>query len=275
MSTTRRTAIALFTLLGPAKPTFASDSEPEAGSIDTPAEFPKQDYDSVQAVVLAAHFDYDKVKGLVASRPALAKAAWDWGFGDWESALGAASHMGRQDIAQLLVDHGAQPNLFTHAMMGRLDVVKATVEAIPGVQRIRGPHDITLLQHAAMTTRQKTSSAEAVRRAQEVVEYLESVGDADLAPARLEMTDEQKQRYVGGYRYGEQAGEVLHVTINRRGQLAIGLEGQVARFLRRVEENGFAPDGATEVRIRFQVKDGQAAAVTVHDPEPIAMGKRI
>jgi hypothetical protein len=28
----------------------------------------------------------------------LARAAWDWGFGDWETALGAASHMGSRPI---------------------------------------------------------------------------------------------------------------------------------------------------------------------------------
>lgn len=51
-------------------------------------------------VVSAAHSDLDKVKDLVGKRPELANAAWDWGFGDYETAIGAASHMGRRDITE-------------------------------------------------------------------------------------------------------------------------------------------------------------------------------
>ena len=65
-----------------------------------PDEFPRQDPNAVQDIVRFAHFNLDKVKELVSARPALAKASWDWGFGDWESALGAASHVGRRDIAR-------------------------------------------------------------------------------------------------------------------------------------------------------------------------------
>jgi len=35
-------------------------------------------------------------------------------------------------------------------MLGQLGVVQALVEASPGVQRIPGPHDFTLLHHARM-----------------------------------------------------------------------------------------------------------------------------
>ena len=37
-----------------------------------------------------------RVKELVGRQPALAKATWDWGFGDWETSLGAASHVGHR-----------------------------------------------------------------------------------------------------------------------------------------------------------------------------------
>ncbi len=87
------------------------------------AEFPSQDPALVRETVAAAHTRIERVRELVEASPALAKAAWDWGFGDWESALGAASHMGRVDIAELLIAHGARPNLFTFAMLGQLDVV--------------------------------------------------------------------------------------------------------------------------------------------------------
>ncbi|MDX1388593.1 MAG: hypothetical protein R3344_05360, partial [Acidobacteriota bacterium] len=58
-------------------------------------EFPSQDPELVREIVGASHARLDDVTKLVTASPALAKAAWDWGFGDWESALGAASHMGR------------------------------------------------------------------------------------------------------------------------------------------------------------------------------------
>ena len=113
-----------------------------------PDGFPSQDPQAVKDVVLFAHFNVDNVKKLVSARPALAKASWDWGFGDWESALGAASHMGRRDIAKLPMDHGARPTILTFAMLGNLDAVRAMIEANPGIQRLHGPHGFTLLDHA-------------------------------------------------------------------------------------------------------------------------------
>ncbi len=61
--------------------------------------------------------------------PRLANATWDWGGGDWESALGAAGHMGRRDIAELLLAHGARLDLFVAAMLGEVEVVRAILDA--------------------------------------------------------------------------------------------------------------------------------------------------
>ena len=107
--------------------TALAADEPEATTAKPHiyAEFPAQDPALVRDVVGAAHVRIDRVRELVEASPALAKASWDWGFGDWESALGAASHMGRRDIADLLISHGARPNLFTFAMMGNLAVVRS------------------------------------------------------------------------------------------------------------------------------------------------------
>src|SRR5262245_22599514 len=58
-----------------------------------PNNFPAQDPDLAREVVGKSHRDLDGIKRLVEKRPALAKATWDWGFGDWETALGAASHV--------------------------------------------------------------------------------------------------------------------------------------------------------------------------------------
>jgi hypothetical protein len=58
-------------------------------------DFPRNDPARVQSVVGASHGNLDLVRALVSEQPALAKASWDWGFGDWETPLGAASHTGR------------------------------------------------------------------------------------------------------------------------------------------------------------------------------------
>ena len=88
-----------------------------------PAEFPRQDREAVREVVSLSHRSLEGVRRLVEPRPALAKASWDWGFGDWESALGAASHTGQREIALFLMDQGARPNIFTFAMLGHVDAV--------------------------------------------------------------------------------------------------------------------------------------------------------
>ena len=62
----------------------------------------------VQQFVGNAHGDLDRVRELLEEEPGLLHAAWDWGGGDWETALGAAAHMGRKDIALYLLEQGAR-----------------------------------------------------------------------------------------------------------------------------------------------------------------------
>lgn len=102
----------------------------------------------MHAFVGNAHSDLERVKELLSQEPALINAAWDWGGGDWETGLGAAAHMGRKDIARYLLAQGARLDLFAAAMLGKLVIVRAALEAFPGTERIRGPHGISLLSHA-------------------------------------------------------------------------------------------------------------------------------
>jgi len=95
-----------------------------------------------------AHGDLQRVKDLLEQEPALLNASWDWGGGDWETALGAAAHMGRADIALHLLENGARIDIFAAAMLGRLDIVKAITALQPGALRAFGPHGIPLLAHA-------------------------------------------------------------------------------------------------------------------------------
>lgn len=104
----------------------------------------------VNEFVGKAHGDLDRVRELLAQHPALVNAAWDWGDGDWETGLGAAAHVGRRDIALFLLENGARLDIFAAAMLGRLEIVRATIEAFPGARDWRGPHGIPLLKHAEM-----------------------------------------------------------------------------------------------------------------------------
>jgi hypothetical protein len=102
----------------------------------------------VQDFVINAHSNLDRVKELLAQDPALVNATWDWGGGDFETALGGAAHMGRKGIAKFLLDHGARLDLFAAAMLGSLEIVKAALTAYPNALHTPGPHGIPLLVHA-------------------------------------------------------------------------------------------------------------------------------
>ena len=102
----------------------------------------------VQEFVGNAHGNLGRVRELLQAQPALVNAAWDWGGGDWETALGAAAHMGRRDIAAELLAHGARLDLFAAAMLGEVEIVRAILGAFPELRRASGPHGIPLLAHA-------------------------------------------------------------------------------------------------------------------------------
>jgi hypothetical protein len=102
----------------------------------------------VQAFVGNAHGDLEAVRAALEAEPRLVNAAWDWGGGDWETALGAASHMLRRDIAELLLAHGARLDVFAAAMLGDVDVVRAILTAHPEMRDALGPHGIPLSAHA-------------------------------------------------------------------------------------------------------------------------------
>ena len=110
--------------------------------------FPQQDPGLVKDAVGASHGNFARIRELVEKQPAMARASIDWGFGDWETCIDAAAHVGNKPIADFLLTHGARPTIFSAAMMGQLDAVKAFVAARPGIQKTLGPHGITLMSHA-------------------------------------------------------------------------------------------------------------------------------
>jgi hypothetical protein len=102
----------------------------------------------VQEFVRLGHFDLENLQTKLKETPALLNATTDWGGGDFETALGGASHMGRRDIVEFLIRQGARMDIFTAAMMGQLDLVEWMCEQYPELLRSKGPHGITLLMHA-------------------------------------------------------------------------------------------------------------------------------
>lgn len=102
----------------------------------------------VKEFVGKAHGDLDRVKELLIHEPGLVNSAWDWGGGDWETALGAAAHMGRRDIATFLLDNGARIDVFAAAMLGKVEIVKSILADNPTSRNALGPHGIPLINHA-------------------------------------------------------------------------------------------------------------------------------
>lgn len=126
----------------------------------------------VQDFVIYAHSDPGMVEKLLAKEPALLNAAMDWGAGDWETALGGASHMGRRDVVAILLKHGARPDLFCAAMMGQLEVVRGLLTLEPALIDAKGPHGFTLHFHAQVGGKE----------AEPVLDYLQSVKRIELGP---------------------------------------------------------------------------------------------
>lgn len=239
-------------------------AEPAAAALAD--NFPSHPAAMVRETVIVAHFNFNRLKELVDARPALARAAIDWGFGDWEDALGAASHMGNRAIAEYLIAKGARPSLFSAAMLGQLDVVKALIAASPGAQRIRGPHSISLLEHA-----KKGGPA-----AKTVYDYLQSLGDADTEP-EAPLSEEARASILGNYRLGSGATDVVDVTLETKGfpkpQLLWTRKGTMGRPLYHLGNRAFYPAGAREVRIEF-AEQNSATVMTVRDADTVLTATR-
>ena len=232
-------------------PAFVTRSRQEPAALHD--AFPRHDPALAREIVGVSHSNVTRVKELVSARPALARAAWEWGFGDWESALGAASHVGNKEIAAVLLAAGAHPTIFSAAMLGQLDAVKAFVAAAPGIQRTRGPHGISLMNHAR------------AGESTQVVKYLESLGDADPTYPNAPMAEGDPDALLGIYTFGRGPTERLEVTRNTRGIPVIKRDGGGQNNLFHHGGRVFNPSGAEAVRIRFEPDEGPATTLVVTD----------
>ena len=238
--------------------------------------FPAQPADLVREMVTVAHFDLNRVKSLVDTHPSLAIAAWDWGFGDWETPLGAASHMGNRPIAEFLIANGAPNSLYSAAMMGHLDAVKALVSAQPFIQRIHGPHSISLLAHARM-------GGEAARL---VLEFLQPLGDAD-SQLPVPLPEKDAATFVGTYildlHDSKGACQIdvdadMKIYANKMytfpPQLNWTRKGSMTRPLFHLGDSVFYPAGAQAVRIAF-ASDAGSVAMSIQDGDLTLSARRV
>jgi hypothetical protein len=137
---------------------------------DFPEHHPQFDRARVKRFVIAGHANLPAVKAMLAEEPNLINGAIDWGNGDFETALGGASHMGRRDIAEYLLEHNARMDIFAATMLGQIDIVKAAIVAFPNIVNVPGPHGIPLIVHA-----EKGGAA-----AQAVLEFLQPLASQPM-----------------------------------------------------------------------------------------------
>jgi hypothetical protein len=193
--------------------------------------------DIVQEMVGVSHRDAKRVAQILDMQPGLVNASIDWGFGDWESALDAASHVGNREVAEVLLRRGARPTIFSAAMLGQVEVVKHFVATQVGIQKTYGPHGITLYSHA---------------RSDGMREYLKSLGDADAKLPSLAVSAEEREAISG--RFGSSAGDfTIDVQNDRLGIAGPGIRSRV--LLHHKGAGQFYPSGAPWVKIAL-VKPG-------------------
>jgi hypothetical protein len=247
----------------PPDPPIWPSPEPARG---TPVDesFPSNHPSLAKEMVGVSHVNLARVKELLQQHPSLAKTSWDWGYGDWETALGAASHVGNRNIAELLLENGAPSTLYSATMLGQLEVVKAFVAASPGVQRTRGPHGLSLMVHARLGG----------PPAAEVVKYLESLGDADQPLPGEPLAPEERALLEGTYSFGDRPRDSFAVSTDKQFGLMLTRAGATARAIRHVGRLEFAPAGAPAVRIRFERDGAKIIALTVSDPDVIVRAKK-
>ncbi|MEQ8907946.1 MAG: hypothetical protein RIC95_02025 [Vicingaceae bacterium] len=230
--------------------------------VQTSERYPQLLSDQVLEAVSFAHFQHDKLKRMLQKRSELAKATWDWGFGDFESAIEAASHVARFDIIDLLLAHGARPNLFTYCTLGNFELVKSVLHFSPELSKTRGPHGISLLQHAknGQLHRGSNKEKEAYRP---LIAFLTKIEGEE--PSEVELSSEQKEPYLGNYRYGNSDFQSFSVKQNLKGKLTFGKVGTFGGALTYLGNDRFIYSGAPQVKLHFIKEKQHVKALILKD----------
>ena len=265
---TRRRFVSLtagFSALGLSSLSPRASAQSGGAGLAAADAMPAQDPALVKDVVGASHGNLKRVQELVSRQPALARASIDWGFGDWETCLDAAAHVGNKPIAEFLLANGARPTIFSAAMMGQLDAVKAFCASRPGIQSTLGPHGITLLSHA------RAGGADAAA----VVQYLTGIGGADTPLPFIELDTADREALVGTYVFGAGPRDrfVVDVQSDRLGIDRPG--GPARRLLMHTGNLVFFPTGVPTAKIAFAREDGRITGLTIADPEVMTTARRL
>ena len=120
----------------------------------------------VKEYVGVAHSKFPRLKEMLENDNQLLHVSYDWGGGDYESAIEAAGHMGNKEIASYLLGKGARYNIYLACMLGHADIVKQVLTTSPQLLNSKGPHGFTMLHHAQKGGEESKG----------VVEYLVSLG---------------------------------------------------------------------------------------------------
>ncbi len=147
----------------------------------------KVDATLIGQFVAKSHGDMDTIQALIKKEPELVHASWDWGGGDFESGLNAASHVGRRDIAEYLLERGARLDVAAAVMLGMTGVVREMMKVQPKLHEVVGAHNIPMLSHAILGK----------EPADEVFQSLLSAGANVNAASRIGMTPLMAAASVG------------------------------------------------------------------------------
>jgi hypothetical protein len=130
------------------------------------------------------------------------------------------------------------------------------------------------MHHAQIRLRYDDATELEKENANTLTDYLASLGDADIRAVSLDITEEEQKAYMGQFTFGTLDDEVFTVELNSRGMLYMSRGDKIGRVLNRVDQHVFSPGGAASVRIHFEVQDGQAVSLTIHDPVPLVTATR-
>ncbi|WP_235299566.1 hypothetical protein [Portibacter marinus] len=229
--------------------------------------FPNIDPEVISQVVGKSHADLDTVMKMVNKRPELARSVWEWRFGDFESAIGAASHVGRRDIVQFLISKDARPTIFTFAMMGNFQALQSIIQNYPGMQKTMGPHGISLLDHAYAGERMKDNMDKVdLLSLEKTIAYLQELGDAGGLDY-LDVSEDESDQFLGDYYYGSEGVEGFTVQLNMRKMLSLAPIGGFGGAIYKTADHTFIYNGAPSVQIRFNSENNQISSLTVTTPE--------
>ena len=105
--------------------------------------------DLIDQFVGNAHGNFTAVKALLEKYPSIISLNASWS----ETAVQAAAQTGQVEIVNFLIEHGADYDICTAAMLGNLDCMDDFLEENPDSINMRGAHGLPLMYFPAIHSR--------------------------------------------------------------------------------------------------------------------------